>query len=772
MPQQNDELLKRLLNIFRIEADEHLKMLSSGVRELEKKPADTRFAEIVEKIFREAHSLKGAARAVNLKDIELVCQSLESVFSAMKSKRLSLSQPLIELLYQTIDLLTEMTASDHAEPEHTRPMGKQLIHRLEEAVKGRFSIQAKHRAEPELGEPAVTDFTDADEETPASEPAKTPSSLIMNTSETIRVSAQKFDIVMRQVEELLSPRLAVEQRGRELNEIAADLARWKKQQLQVRPVLRMLDRYVNSDGHGAVRVLRELHKLLEYMESETVAVKTLEDRLQRVCRANEYDKYHLGTMIDNLLDNVKEMYLLPFSSVLEVFPRFVRELARDQGKQVELTIQGSEIEIDRRILEEMKDPLIHLLRNAVDHGLELPALRHEKGKRPQGSIGITIAQKDSGKVEILITDDGAGIDANKVKDAACKLGKVSAGDAVKLTESDIQTLIFHSGISTSPIITDVSGRGLGLAIVQEKVEKLGGVISLESSPGLGTAFRIILPLAMASIRGLLVAAGERLFVIPAMSVEQVLRIAPIDIQTVENRETILLDGQAVSLVWLSDVLQLPRTGMPDEISKVPVVVLAVGAVRIAYRLDSILGEQEAAVRPLGRQLVRVRNVGGASVLGNGQVVPVLNVPDLLKSAVKRDGMTLVSSVPEKPLAVEKKAILVVEDSITSRVLIRNILESAGYQVSTAIDGVDAYMALKTGSYDLVVSDVEMPRMDGFTLTAKVRSDKKLEDLPIVLVTALESSEHRERGIDVGANAYIVKSSFDQSNLLEVVGRLV
>lgn len=435
--------------------------------------------------------------------------------------------------------------------------------------------------------------------------------------------------------------------------------------------------------------------------------------------------------------------------------------------------RGGEVEIDRRILEEMKDPLIHVLRNCIDHGIEAPAARAEKRKPPHGTITLEISQKDGGKVELLVADDGAGIDTAKVKAAARKLEMVSEEDAEQLGEQEALALVFRSGVSTSPIITDVSGRGLGLAIVREKVERLGGAIAIESHPGAGTRFRIVLPLTLATLRGVLVRAGEQLFVIPATHVERVARVAETDIRTVENRETIALGGRAVSLVGLSDVLELPRKGAAGESpDHAQALVLGLGPERIAFRVDEVLGEQEVLVKTLGPQLVRVRNVAGACTLGTGQVVPVLNVPDLMKSAVKRAAAPLAPAAAQERAAAQQRAILVVEDSITSRALLKGILESAGYRVATAVDGIDAYTALKTATFDLVVSDVEMPRMDGFDLTAKIRADKNLSELPVVLVTALESREHRERGIDVGANAYIVKSSFDQSNLLEVVRRLI
>lgn len=758
MVRKHDELLKRLLVTFRVEADEHLKAMSSGLLALEKTPVGEQRAETVETIFREAHSLKGAARAVNLTHIESICQSLESVFAALKGGRLDVSPPLLDLLQQTIDALAGLLSSDAGASGGAHPPVAALIRRLDDALSGTL---------PESGAPAATT---APAELAASTIAHRPPVAPGLAPETVRVSTAKLDSVMRQVEELLAPRLAASQRASELREVVISLATWKKQRARMRPTLRLIERYVEGGrNNAATRGLQELPKLLEYLDAEQLHMKTLEDRLAKLKRAAEHDQRALAGMTDGLLHDVKEMQLLPFASLLEILPRFARELAREQGKDVELAIQGGEIEIDRRILEEMKDPLIHLLRNAIDHGIEQPAVRVAGRKPPRGIITLAITQKDSGKVEILVADDGAGIDAERVKAAARKLGVVSAEEAGRLGEREVLGLAFQSGVTTSPIITDVSGRGLGLAIVREKVERLGGTVALESQPDAGTAFRIVLPLTLANFRGVLVRVGGQLFVVPAASVERVTGVTDKDIQTVENRETIPLDGQTVALALLSDVLELPRKGAAGN---APAVVLGSGLARVAFRVDEVLGEQEVLVKNLGRQLARVRNVAGASVLGTGQVVPVLNVSDLLKSAVQRATVPLAPVTDGKPAAAEKQSILVVEDSITSRSLLKNILESAGYRVTTAVDGADGYTTLKTGTFDLVVSDVEMPRMDGFDLTTKIRADKNLSELPVVLVTALESREHRERGIDAGANAYIVKSSFDQSNLLEIIRRLI
>jgi two-component system chemotaxis sensor kinase CheA len=310
-----------------------------------------------------------------------------------------------------------------------------------------------------------------------------------------------------------------------------------------------------------------------------------------------------------------------------------------------------------------------------------------------------------------------------------------------------------------------------MAIVRTQTEKLGGRVSIESTPHVGTTLRMVLPLTLATFRGVLVAVADRVFVAPTTSVERVLRIKPQEIHTVENRQVISLLGRAVSLAWMDAVLELsPRCGERDESAPLSIIVLHSADQRIAFVVDEVLREEEVLVKPLRKPLVRVRNIAGATVLGSGKTVPILNVSDLMQSA--RTHGAAATIVVENKSKAPAKAILVAEDSITSRMLLKGILEGAGYRVRTAVDGMDAFTALREDQFDLVVSDVEMPRLNGFDLTSRIRADKRLTELPVVLVSALESREQRERGIDAGASAYIVKSSFDQSNLLEAVQRLV
>lgn len=510
---------------------------------------------------------------------------------------------------------------------------------------------------------------------------------------------------------------------------------------------------------------------LELLDRKTAFIKSLMHQLNAMAKSADLDQRMLGHRVDNLLEDMKKALMLPFSTLTETFPRMVREFAREAGKEINLDIRGGEIEADRRVLEEIKDPLMHLIRNCVDHGIEKPEIRTDQHKPRYGTISITFKPRDGNRVEIEITDDGAGIDIGKVKAAVERLGLLSTEQINKLDRRQALELIYQPGVSTSSIITEISGRGLGLAIVQEKADKLVCNISLDTQPGNESTFRILLPLMFATYRGIVVRVGGQLFVLPAASAEQTVRVNVTEVLTVENRETILMNGTTLSLVRLGDALTLPRRDAANP-NRLQVVVLAAGRKRIAFVVDEVLYEQEVLVKSLGKQLSRVRNIAGATILGSGKVVPVLNVSDLMKSALSVTSTRPGTLSAQEEQSELRKSVLVVEDSITARSLLKGILESAGYQVVTAIDGIDGLTQLRSGEFDIVVSDVDMPRMNGFELTAKIRNDKKFTELPVVLVTALASREDREHGIDVGANAYIVKNSFEQSNLLEVVQRLI
>lgn len=757
MPDLPNDFRLKLLATFRVEADEHVQAMTKALFAIERGAPQGEQHALIEEIFREAHSLKGAARAVNQPHVEGLCHSLESLFAAMQQRRVVPAGGILDLVHEALAALTKLLAQDPAAADpkaHT----SSLVRRLDAASRGRGAETAGSPAALADATPAAPHDVAAIESSPR-RPSQAPASA------TIRVRTEKIDSIMRQAEELLGPRVAGAQRLMDLGELRDLLTAWKQKRESVGLSRRSLERALANDEWDHAARSNVAH-LFDYLEAESVLLKELDAGLGTLERASEADLRALGSLVDGLLRDVKETHMLPFSAILDAMPAVVRELSRHEGKEVELIVRGTEIEIDRRILDELKDPLHHLLRNAVAHGIESAPVRTRAGKPASGTIRAAVSQNGS-KVEVAIGDDGGGIDVAAVRATAERLGVVSP-DAT-LDERAALALMFQSGLSTSPTITEISGRGLGLAIVQEKVTRLGGAISVETSAGVGTVIRLELPLTLATFRGVLVRAAARTFVVPSSTVERVARVETGDIRTVENRETILLDGRATPLVWLSDVLEVPRASSAAE-DRAHVIVVGTGIERIAFRVDEVLAEQEVLVKSLGRLLTGVRNIAAATVLGNGELVPVVNVADLVRSAIQFSGRT--KGVEAPALEERRRSILVVEDSITSRTLLKNILEAAGYDVTTAVDGIDGYTALKSGAFDLVVSDVEMPRMDGFHLTMKIRADKELSRTPVVLVTALATREHRERGIDAGANAYIVKSSFDQSDLLGIIRRFV
>ncbi|MBI4523300.1 MAG: response regulator [Deltaproteobacteria bacterium] len=766
MVNKNHDFLKKLLATFKVETGEHIKALTAGLLALEKTPAAGERMQIVEAIFREAHSLKGAARAVNMTEIEALCRSLESVFAAWQRNEVSPSAELFDLLHQTVDglsLLLASTDSDRATPD--KDLVRELSENLEKAL--RESLLAAEQKTPEKRGQEASVI-----------PRATPSQLPMDEGtvapETVRIATTKLDAVLLQAEELLAAKLVTGRHAAEIRETSAALAGWKREWAKIQPEVGTIRRAFEKNGRDGAAGNERFTKTLEFLSWNHHAITEIDNKLAALERSAGQDHRMLGAMVDGLLVDMKRVLMLPFGSILETFPSLVRNLSRDQGKEVELLVEGGEIEVDRRILEEMKDPLTHLVRNCFDHGIEKLEEREKKQKPRRGTIRIAITQKNGGKMEVLISDDGRGIDLGKVRSSALRLGLITEQEAETLNDQEALSLVFRSGVSTSPMITDLSGRGLGLAIVREKAEKLGGAVAVESRVSAGTAFYVVLPLTIATFRGIPVRVGKDLFVLPSAQVERVARAEKRVIKTVENRETIEVNGQTVSLVHLGDVLELPRkTPTEDSRDTILVVLITHAEQRIAFIIDEVLDEQEVLVKGLGKQLSRVRNVAGATVLATRELAPILNVSDLLKSAVKASSARIrPAAAPFAEEKAKRKSLLVVEDSITARSLLKSILEAAGYEVKTAVDGVDGFTQLRSGEFDIVVSDVDMPRMSGFDLTAKIRAEKRVSDLPVVLVTALESREDRERGIDVGANAYIVKSSFDQSNLLEVIRRLI
>ncbi|MCD6566762.1 MAG: hybrid sensor histidine kinase/response regulator [Bacteroidales bacterium] len=745
MNNKQEEFQKRLLETFKIEANEHVMAITSGLVELEKAKDIGEQKNIIEIIYREAHSLKGAARAVDLRNIENICMSLESVFQNWKSKKTEPQPESFNNLFIAVDLISLILSTKDTENEKISSDISKVLVQLKEIEECDNDSDEK-QVSPE------TEYAESSHQEPEqpvnAEPEK--KGTLGKTTETVRISKVKLDSLLIQAEEMLSAKLKLIQHSSDLQVINSLIHELEKE----------FEKYI-SEEQSFLKSNKKSHDL----------IKLIENNLSGLINVSEQDQRTIGRMIDALLTEMRQVLMLPFSSLLGVFPKLTRDIAIEQDKKIDLVITGAENEIDRRILEEMKDPLIHLIRNSIDHGIEKPEKREKNNKPPSGKINISVTQLPGNKIEILVADDGKGIDIKQVKEKAVKQGIISEEEKNELTEKEAKTLIFHSGISTSRIITDISGRGLGLAIVREKVENLGGIARLDTEHGKGTSFIIELPMTLATFRGVFINISEQLFVIPTTNIERTLRINQNDLKMVENKQTISLNGKALPYVHLADILELKHKDKHQS-NILPVLILNAGNERIAFGVDQILQEQEVLVKNMGSVLKRVRNIGGATISGTGKVIPILNVSDLLKSAIRGVPSVKPAGKIGKLKKEKQKSVIIAEDSITSRMLLRDILETAGFQVKTAVDGAEALSFLREGEFDILVSDIDMPRMDGFELTTKVREDKRLAELPVVLVTALKSREDRERGMEAGANAYIEKASFDPRNLLNVVKRFV
>jgi len=445
----------------------------------------------------------------------------------------------------------------------------------------------------------------------------------------------------------------------------------------------------------------------------------------------------------------------------------MREIIRETGRDFEFGMSGGEIEIDRRILDELRDPLIHLLRNAADHGIEPEGKRIAAGKTPMGKINLSVSITPDKKIEIIVSDDGGGLDLDMLRRKISEKFNLPPGIANALPEEKVLNYIFHSGFSTSKMITSLSGRGLGMAIVREKVENVGGAIRIDNRPGQGCAFIILLPAVLSAQRGILLKAGGRMFALPTNGLLYAALLKRENISSIKGVPSITVHGDTVPAFDLAGILELQADKMQDVF---PVLVMSVSGIKAALIVEAVIQEIEMIVKPLGCILQCVRNIAGVVITGSGAVVPVLNSRDLFQSGLSgRHGRL---EIVEADKGRKQPVIMIAEDSITSRTLLTNILEAADYQVITAFDGMAAWKLLEETRIDLLVSDIEMPRMDGFVLTKKIRADQRFADLPVVLVTSLVRREDREHGIACGADAYITKSDFSQNHLLETIERLL
>ncbi|MDI6843749.1 MAG: response regulator [Anaerosomatales bacterium] len=756
---------------FQEEATEYLQRLNEGVITLE---GDPKNRELIDQMLRDAHTLKGSSRMVGLLDISDIAHRLEDIMVKIRDGEMQFDPSMSDSFFEALDAIVFL--KDNAGKDVSEQIDvPSLLDRLAAVASGSPSeaSEAPPSAEPQPTPPVAAGPVPHESEAPhtsepepaaaAPGPQQAPAQpaveekLQTRVQQTVRIRTEQVDRLLNLVSEVVISQIKAEQHARDLR-VAQALAN------DLYQAWRRVNASLAFDVQRAGAASDDLG-IIDEMVAE------LKNRMNLMLKEYSDEVSRASTVVADLQEHSMAIRMLPVSTVFNAFPRAVRDLARQFKKEVDLVIEGGDTELDKKVLEEINDPLIHIMRNAVDHGIEPVEKRRELGKPEKGTIRLA-ARQEGDHIVIEISDDGAGIDPAAVKAAAVRKGYITESEAKSMSDREATYLIFEAGFSTSPIITEISGRGVGMDVVREFiVDKLKGSLDVESRPGEGTTFRLTIPLTLAIIRALLVRVSGQMFAIPTASIEETLRIDPAEVIKAEGREVIRRQRRTIPLVHLRDVLGLPA-GEEAETRKLPVVTIGFSGHRMGFLVDAFVGEQQIVIKTLGSHLKHVDNVAGVTILGAGEVVPILNVPDLMANARRMTGKTAGTRV--KP-AEERgpRRVLICEDSFTTRELERSIFEAAGYVVETATDGAAGLTKLRGGlQVDAVVTDVQMPNMTGFELTRAIKSDDALKDIPVIIVTSLEREEEKAEGIEAGADAYITKSVFNQDTLLDTVERLI
>ncbi|MEA3246308.1 MAG: response regulator [Gemmatimonadota bacterium] len=732
------DLQRRLLATFRAELEQQLRAMNADLLALERSPTDP---ARLKALFRGAHTLKGAARAVGDADVERTCHELETRLAEARDGKRPLGTADVARIFATLDSLAESAGAGARVSKETGALAPSVA---EKSAAATWSAGPTASTSTEVGH--AGDETRADS--------------------VLRLEASKVDALLASVEEVMLDRSRVSRRREQAHDLQEAVGRsardWRVAARSVRLALarsgmpqgQAADAFT-GDGTAtaaAERAMNELEETLRHLARDSA----------RLASHLERDATALGRSVDVLAGRAQRVRVRPFREACEGLPRAVRDVAVAAGKDVALRIEGGDVEADRAVLDGLRDALVPLIRNAVDHGIEPTQARTAAGKPAQGTITVSAALQGDAIV-VTVADDGAGMDVKAIATALRAAGMDPPTERRALARA-----LVAAGVTTRAQVTAISGRGVGLDIVREAVDRIRGALDVDFEPGGGTTFRITCPPTLSTLRAVLVTVGGHAVAIPSTFVARVMRVQPPDIRSVQGQAVLATANGPVPVAPLARLLGPPFAERALT-GPSPAVLLARGDDRLAVLVDQLDGEQEVVLRPIDAPIAGRRLAHGAAILGTGRVAVVVDAAAL--AAAGAGAQVEVRVEAEAPEA-RRARIIVVDDSITTRALEQSVLEAAGYLVHTAPDGADAWRLLQERGADLVVSDIEMPRMDGFDLTAAIRASQRFRELPVVLVTALENDAHRRRGLEVGASAYIGKSGFDQQNLLDTIAQLL
>lgn len=738
-----------LLGLFREELSDHSAVLTEGLLALEREDGSP---QAIEPLMRAAHSIKGAARVVDLDAIVTMAHVMEDILVAAGGGDLKMDAVGTDLLLGALDWMVGAAKTDdndlfawmsaHADE------AAQWVDRLGQYLRESKASKApsvESSPPPPVPLVNVAVLSPGPLDTPEPEHAAPTSTPVQETSDPpIRIAAETLSQILAFSADLLLE-------SRRLEHLCRGLQPLKRLQRSLKTQLPSQSRDVSLLEQG-------LHEQWQVMEQHDASLQHLSSRM--------------NFLADRLHNLALQGRMRPFSEGIQGFPRLVRDLARQLEKSVELTIEGAQTLIDRDILTRLDAPINHLLRNALDHGFESAEERKASGKAATGQLRLS-ARHRSGRLLIAISDDGRGIDADMLRRKIVQKGLVTEAMAETLSDAELFDFLFLPGLTTRDTVSEISGRGVGLDVVQSMVHASGGAIKVTSKPGLGTRFELLLPVTRSVMRTLRVTIAGQAFALPLSRIDRAERL---DAQSVECLEGLYYFAAAegnVALVSARRLLGLSEEDREGHEGVLPLVLFSSEGRQYAMEVEQLVGETDLVVRPLDRRLGKVPHINAVALDAEGYPVLILDVEDLIRTADRLSGQ---AQRPKRrtSLTTQRKIprILVVDDSLTVREVERKLLENGGYEVAVAVDGVDGWNQLIEQAFDLVVTDVDMPRMNGIELVTRIRAEPRLEKLPVIIVSYKDREEDRQRGMQAGADTYLTKSSFHDAGLIDAVRDLI
>lgn len=753
---------------FKEEAHDHLQRITHHLFQLEDTPGEQRY--IIEEVFRTAHTLKGSARMMGYTNISTLAHKIEDLFVELRDNHLQLQPIVTDLLLYALDAMTSLL--DELENTTTETIDIDPVVGLFDALLEGKAIEVPHvqitRSVPphHHEEPATEE--DADTAEPVVED--------LEDQHYVRIPTQDLDHMLNLVGEVLMNQYRYDGQLNSFKHVLPELIQHRQHIVELQEyILRNVDLATSS----------HLFQLSEYLEQESSRLLRTTKTLVKKIRT---DRQQMHIAVDNLQEQVVDIRMVPASRIFNILPRLTRITARSLGKQVDLQMVGEDTRIDTRIIEELRDPLMHLIQNAVRHGIELPQERERRGKSPRGKITVSAGQEGN-RIVLRVNDDGYGIDLNRIKDVAVRKGVLSREDVWTISEQDLYGFLFQSGFSTADTVDDIAGRGFGLDIVRDHIDRIQGEIEVRSEIGVGTEFSVKLPLTLTIMNTLMVRVADQIFAVPTSAVERTFNYYADQIEHLGQIPTVAVDGVLLPIIDLQRILcfsdrhPIHNNGWssPSTQASIPlqqtVIVLCSEDRRIGVIVDDLVEECEIVIKHLGPCLKRVRHVAGATALREKTII-ILFVRDLIYSADAILGETHAHSMlleaharneeTAHPETSQIPRVLVIDDSLNTREVERAMLERAGYRVETAANGNEGLHKLRTAPFDVVVTDIEMPHMNGLQVTRHIKQDRALHHIPVIVVSARHSKEARQESLDVGAIAHIVKGEFDEHSLIQTI----